>query len=187
MIPRRTLLGAALALLALLAGVLVLRARAPDGPDQPAVSSPPPPRASPPSAAPPSPGAVAVVVPPAEPTPPPPEDTAARDAVPEVVLAAGAEAFARGDMEAARRHFRAIVDESPDHPLAPYAAYKLAWCEANLGDPRAASVEIRRTIHWLRDEGRPEQSVTLREALADLAHFRSTIDTGEARGAGRHR
>lgn len=107
--------------------------------------------------------------------------------MPEAVLALGAEAFARGDMVAARRHSHVIVDVSPDHVLAPYAAYQLAWCEANLGAPRAASVEIRRTIHWLRDEGRPEQSVTLREALADLARSRSSIDTGEARGAGRRR
>ncbi len=110
--------------------------------------------------------------------PPNPGDTSAEDALPDATLALGSQAFAAGDMESARRYFRAIVDGSPDHSMAPYAAYKLAWCEANLGDIDAAIVEIQRTIRWLRDEGRPEEAVTLREALADLEHFGSLQDTG---------
>lgn len=108
----------------------------------------------------------------------PPTDTAAPSVLPELALRLGAEHFAKGDMAAARDQFRAIVDDSPDHPMAPYAAYKLAWCEANLGDHRAAVAEMQRVVRWLRDDGRPEEAVTLREALADLEHFRSQLDTG---------
>jgi hypothetical protein len=109
---------------------------------------------------------------------PPVEDTAQESVLPEVLLGMGAEAFLAGDMETARRHLRAIVDEAPDHRMAPYAAYKLAWCEANLDDHAAAVVEMQRVVRWLRDDGRPEESVTLREALMDLEHLRSQLDTG---------
>jgi hypothetical protein len=105
-------------------------------------------------------------------------DTAEPTVQPEVQLGLGSEAFVKGEMETARRHFGAIVDETPNHPMAPYAAYKLAWCEANLGDHRAAVREMQRVITWLRDEGRPEKDVSLREALMDMEHFRGQLDTG---------
>ncbi len=176
-------LGLTLGLLALLAIVLALRVWSPAPPQRSGVTAAPPPDqgtlpepatpapASPSS--PPTPGAA-----PPEPAPGLAADTAEPSVLPEVQLGLGAEAFGRGDMEAARGHFRAIVDEAPDHPMAPYAAYKLAWSEANLGEHRKAITEMQRVITWLRDEGRPEEAVTLREALMDLEHFQGQLDTG---------
>ncbi len=119
----------------------------------------------------PAPGAAAAA-------PQPPDDTAAPSVLPELALRLGADAFTRGDMKTAQRHFRSIVDDSPDHPMAPFAAYKLAWTEYNLGDPHAAITELQRVVTWLRDEGRAEEAVTLREAQMDLEHFRRVVDTG---------
>ncbi len=113
-----------------------------------------------------------------EPQDAPSDDTAAPSVLPEVLLGLGSEAFVAKDFETARRHFRAIVDASPDHPMAPYAAYKLGWCEFNLDDPKAAVVELERVVGWLRDDGRPEEAVTLREALMDLEHFAGQVDSG---------
>jgi len=107
-----------------------------------------------------------------------PDDTAEESVVPELHLRLGAERFVQGDMEAARKHFRAVADHAPDHSMAPFAAYKLAWSEANLGEFDAAIIELERVIAWLRDDERPEVAVTLREAEADLAHFRSRQDSG---------
>jgi hypothetical protein len=131
----------------------------------------------------PSPGGVAAAEPPpriapADPPSGPSDDTGGPSVLPELRIGLGSEAFMAKDFETARRHFRSVVDESPDHPMAPYAAYKLGWCEANLGDHRAAVVELQRVITWLRDEGRPEEAVTLREALMDLEHFQGQLDTG---------
>ncbi|MBN2799297.1 MAG: tetratricopeptide repeat protein [Deltaproteobacteria bacterium] len=104
-----------------------------------------------------------------------PEDTAGASGRLDSPLVLGAEAYNAGDWEAARQAFRALVDEHPDDPLAPYAAYQLAWSEANLGDLRAATTEMRRVVGWLRDDRRPEEDVTLSEALADLEHFQQEL------------
>jgi tetratricopeptide (TPR) repeat protein len=62
----------------------------------------------------------------------------------------------------------------PDHPLYPFAVYKLAWCDYNVGEHRKAIDGMKRVVNL---SGGGETTALRDEALVDLVRF--FADAGE--------
>jgi hypothetical protein len=60
----------------------------------------------------------------------------------------GEMAFDANEAEAAYDHYLEVIEEHTDHSLAPFALYKLAWAEYNLGDVDAAIDDMELMIEW---------------------------------------
>ena len=91
-------------------------------------------------------------------------------------LTLGEQAFDEGNADLAYEHYLAVVEGEPDHPMAPFALYKLAWTEFNLGDLEAAADDMALVLDWT--EGYDDRmSQTVHEAaLDDLERFEAELD-----------
>jgi tetratricopeptide (TPR) repeat protein len=88
----------------------------------------------------------------------------------------GEMAFEANEAEAAYEHYLEVIEEHPDEPMAPFALYKLAWAEYNLGDVDAAIDDMELMMEWL-DYGESPMEQTLRASgPADLKIFSAQAD-----------
>jgi tetratricopeptide (TPR) repeat protein len=88
----------------------------------------------------------------------------------------GEMAFEANEAEAAYEHYLEVIEEHPDEPMAPFALYKLAWAEYNLGDVDAAIDDMELMMEWL-DYGESPMEQTLRASgPADLKLFSAQAD-----------
>ena len=86
--------------------------------------------------------------------------------------------FEGGDAVGAMQLYRDIVEQHPDSKWAPYALYKLAWAEVNLGNVSGGITDMERLVGWFEDESvaMHDSNQRLREAAeADLTQFRSRL------------
>ena len=88
----------------------------------------------------------------------------------------GEMAFEANEAQAAYDHYLEVIEEHTDEPMAPFALYKLAWAEYNLGDVHAAIDDMELMMEWL-DYGKSPMEQTLRvSGPADLKMFRGQAD-----------
>ena len=80
-------------------------------------------------------------------------------------------AFEANEASAAYDHYLEVIDHHTDHPLAPFALYKLAWAEFNLGDVDAAIADMELMLEWLEVGDSPMDDTLRNAAPADLALF----------------
>lgn len=92
------------------------------------------------------------------------------------LLTEAEQAFEDANLEVATSLFLEIVEQHPDAKLAPYAAYKLAWCRFNEGDRVEAIESLELLIHWLDTTPVAGARELSEEANKDLATFRATND-----------
>ncbi|MCK6523657.1 tetratricopeptide repeat protein [Myxococcota bacterium] len=89
---------------------------------------------------------------------------------PEAYVLLGERYFDLGNPHKAKLAYSKVL-AWPDHPLYPFAIYKLAWCDYNVGEERAAIEGMKRVVA-LSDKGELRD-----EALVDLVRF--FADAGE--------
>ena len=92
----------------------------------------------------------------------------------------GEMAFDANQAEDAYEHYLEVIENHTDDPMAPFALYKLAWTEYNLGDVEAAIDDMALVMEWLDDSASDGENPML-DALeagapADLELFRSHTD-----------
>ena len=88
----------------------------------------------------------------------------------------GERAFDADEPAAAYDHYLEVIEDHPDDPMAPFALYKLAWAEYNLGDVEAAIDDMELVIEWL-GAGETQMHETVRSQVSeDLDLFRSQAD-----------
>jgi len=85
-------------------------------------------------------------------------------------------AFDASEAEAAYGHYLEVIEEHTDDPSAPFALYKLAWAEYNLGDVEAAIDDMKLVIEWIEGGQSRLDEVLLKAAPADLEQFQSEFD-----------
>ncbi len=104
-----------------------------------------------------------------------PEDTAAAAAFAamsaEAHVEAGEQAFAEGDIQRAYDHYLAVIEADPDHQLAAFALYKLAWVEFNADDLDAAINDLRLLLSWVQDSEKEADEALALAASRDLANW----------------
>ena len=83
----------------------------------------------------------------------------------------GEMAFDANESEAAYEHYLEVIDHHTDHPLAPFALYKLAWAEYNLGDVEAAIADMELMLEWLEVGESPMAEILRAAGPSDLAKF----------------
>ncbi len=83
--------------------------------------------------------------------------------------------FDEGDAAAAYEAYLELIETDPDHDLAPFALYKLAWTEYNLGDVEAAVVDMALAVEWGRDSEGMGSQIAL-EGAKDLERFEAGLD-----------
>ena len=88
---------------------------------------------------------------------------------PEAYLLIGDHYFGSGNPAKARIAYNKVLGW-PDHPLAPYAAFKLAWCDYNVGELRPAIDGMKRVIATSGGPG-GETTALRNTALIDLVRF----------------
>lgn len=93
----------------------------------------------------------------------------------QAALVAGEQAMDEGELLTAIVAFTRVVEHAPDSDLAPFAAYKLAWCSWNAGDLPGARLEMERALAWLEGSHTPGADVLAVEAAANLAQFREPV------------
>ena len=88
----------------------------------------------------------------------------------------GEMAFDANEPEAAYEHYLEVIDNHTDDPQAPFALYKLAWTEFNLGDVEAAIDDMELVIEWIGEGETPLQEALLTAGSQDLDRFRRELD-----------
>ena len=88
----------------------------------------------------------------------------------------GEMAFDANEAEAAYDHYLDVIDNHTDDPQAPFALYKLAWTEYNLGDVDAAIDDMELVIEWMGDSDHPMHDMLRGEGARDLDKFRADSD-----------
>jgi tetratricopeptide (TPR) repeat protein len=88
----------------------------------------------------------------------------------------GEMAFDANEAEAAYEHYLEVIEEHTNDPSAPFALYKLAWAEYNLGDVEAAIDDMELVIEWIEGGQTGLDEVLRKAAPTDLERFRSEDD-----------
>jgi tetratricopeptide (TPR) repeat protein len=88
----------------------------------------------------------------------------------------GEMAFDANEAEAAYEHYLEVIEEHTDDPHAPFALYKLAWAEYNLGDVEAAIDDMTLVIEWVRDGETQMHEVLRSQGMKDLDVFGTQTD-----------
>lgn len=78
--------------------------------------------------------------------------------------------FQHSKFEAARDNYQALASKV-NSPLQPFAAYKLAWCELNLGKARAGLARMRKLVTDLEGEKEKGKFNLREQAVRDLVVF----------------
>ena len=80
-------------------------------------------------------------------------------------------AFEANDPASAYDHYLEVIEGHADDPMAPFALYKFAWVQYNLGEVDAAIADMNLMIEWI-EESDFSLDQTLREsAYSDLELF----------------
>lgn len=86
----------------------------------------------------------------------------------------GEMAFYANEPEAAYDHYLEVIDNHSDEPTAPFALYKFAWVQYNLGDVENAMLDMELVLDWI-ETGDPQQEEMLRQAApADYEFFQKS-------------
>ena len=93
---------------------------------------------------------------------------------PEQLIALGELAFDANDAESAYEHFLEIIEENPDDKMAPFALYKFAWVEFNLGDVDAAILDMELVTEWIEMGDVKQEGILIRAAPEDLIFFKKS-------------
>jgi tetratricopeptide (TPR) repeat protein len=88
----------------------------------------------------------------------------------------GEMAFDANQAEAAYEHYLEVIEEHTDDPNAPFALYKLAWTEYNLGDVEAAIDDMALVIEWVGDGETQMHEVLRTQGTKDLDMFGTPAD-----------
>jgi tetratricopeptide (TPR) repeat protein len=88
----------------------------------------------------------------------------------------GEMAFDADEPAAAYEHYLEVIEDQPDDPMAPFALYKLAWAEYNLGDVEAAIDDMALMIEWIGDGETQMHEALLSQGAEDLDLFDTRAD-----------
>jgi tetratricopeptide (TPR) repeat protein len=88
----------------------------------------------------------------------------------------GEMAFDAGETADAYEHYLEVIEEHPTDPQAPFALYKLAWAEYNLGDVNAAIDDMELMMEWLGDSEDPLHEMLRSSGSTDLHVFDKRAD-----------
>jgi len=100
-----------------------------------------------------------------------PPATSASDGEIRRALSAGEQAFNSGDLDGSYANLLWIIEDHRDHRLAPFALFKLAWIEYNLGDLEAAADDMAQVVQWLSTEGSDQPTPLKTAAKGALDQF----------------
>ena len=93
---------------------------------------------------------------------------------PQQLITLGELAFDANDPESAYEHFLEIIEENPDDEMAPFALYKFAWVEFNLGDVDAAILDMELVTEWIEMGDVKQEGMLIRAAPEDLIFFQKS-------------
>jgi hypothetical protein len=88
----------------------------------------------------------------------------------------GEMAFDAGETADAYEHYLEVIEEHPTDPQAPFALYKLAWTEYNLGDVSAAIDDMELMMEWIGDSEHPLHEMLRSSGSTDLDLFDTRAD-----------
>ena len=87
----------------------------------------------------------------------------------------GEMAFYANEAESAYEHYLDVIDNHSDDPMAPFALYKFAWVQYNLGDVDYAIQDMELVLEWI-ETGALNQEEVLRMAVpTDLELFKKSL------------
>ena len=87
----------------------------------------------------------------------------------------GEMAFYANEAESAYEHYLDVIDNHSDDPMAPFALYKFAWVQYNLGDVDYAIQDMELVLEWI-ETGALDQEEVLRMAVpTDLELFKKSL------------
>jgi hypothetical protein len=80
-------------------------------------------------------------------------------------------AFYANEPESAYEHYLDVIDNHSDDPMAPFALYKFAWVQYNLGDVGHAIQDMELVLEWM-ETGEIKQAEILEKTVpTDLEFF----------------
>ena len=80
-------------------------------------------------------------------------------------------AFDANDPASAYDHYLEVIEGHADDPMAPFALYKFAWVEYNLGEVDAAIEDMNLMIEWIEGSDFPLDQTLRESAYSDLELF----------------
>ena len=80
-------------------------------------------------------------------------------------------AFEANDPASAYDHYLEVIEGHADDPMAPFALYKFAWVEYNLGQTDAAIEDMNLMIEWIEGSDFPLDQTLRESAHSDLKLF----------------
>ena len=87
----------------------------------------------------------------------------------------GEMAFYANEAESAYEHYLDVIDNHSEDPMAPFALYKFAWVQYNLGDVDYAIQDMELVLEWI-ETGALNQEEVLRMAVpTDLELFKKSL------------
>ena len=93
------------------------------------------------------------------------------DPTPRELIMLGELAFDANDSESAYEHYLEVIEEDTDDEMAPFALYKFAWVEFNLGDIDAAILDMELVLEWIETGNVKQEGILIRAAPDDLRFF----------------
>lgn len=87
----------------------------------------------------------------------------------------GEMAFYANEAESAYEHYLDVVDNHSDHPMAPFALYKFAWVQYNLGDVDYAVQDMELVLEWIETGALDQEEVLRMAAPTDLELFKKSL------------
>ena len=91
----------------------------------------------------------------------------------------GEVAFGANDAATAYANYLIVVEDMPDDPMAPFALYKLAWTEFNLGDFEAAADDMALVLEWTEQDDSELGRQLHTDAVRDLERFENKLEADE--------
>ena len=98
---------------------------------------------------------------------------------PQQLITLGELAFDANDSESAYEHFLEVIEENPDDEMAPFALYKFAWVEFNLGDVDSAILDMKLVTEWIEMGDVQQEGILIRAAPEDLRFFQKSKTSSE--------
>ena len=94
-------------------------------------------------------------------------------------VAEGEVAFGANDAATAYANYLIVVEDMPDDPMAPFALYKLAWTEFNLGDLEAAADDMALVLEWTEQDDSELGRQLHTHAARDIERFENKLEADE--------
>ena len=88
----------------------------------------------------------------------------------------GEAAFDANDSASAYDHYLEVIEEHSDDPMAPFALYKFAWVQFNLGDVSAAIDDMALMLEWVDVGETAMDEAMISVASKDLEFFRTKAE-----------